>query len=69
MPSWTLIDIEVLEKSIASGTLKVKYTDKEVEYRSLEEMLKILKMMKDSLDVDADSLKGRRYASHSKGLK
>jgi len=45
---FTQAQIEALEKAIAEGTLRVKYQDREVTYRSLEEMLEILSLMKKS---------------------
>lgn len=45
---FTQAQIEALEKAIAEGTLRVKYQDREVTYRSLEEMLQILNIMKKS---------------------
>jgi hypothetical protein len=39
-------DIDTLNAAIASGALKVRYADgREVTYRSLDEMLKTLKIM------------------------
>lgn len=37
--AWTQADLDALEKSIALGARKVKYSDKEVEYASIREML------------------------------
>ena len=37
---WTLKDLERLERAISSGTLKVRFSDKEVTYQSITEMLK-----------------------------
>lgn len=51
MASWTSYDLSVLEKAIATGAKKVKYSaDKEVEYRDLGEMLKTRDYIKASLD-------------------
>ena len=33
--------LDALENAIAEGVLKVKYQDKEVQYRSLDEMLRL----------------------------
>jgi hypothetical protein len=49
--SWTSYDLSVLEKAIATGAKKVKYSnDKEIEYRDLGEMLKLRDFMIASLD-------------------
>lgn len=45
-PSFTKENINALEQAIAKGVKKVKYSDKEVEYRSLPEMIKTLQYMK-----------------------
>lgn len=55
---------EKLTEAISQGALKVKYGDKEVEYRSLSEMLQIKKMMEDELGLTKKS--SRRYAVFSK---
>lgn len=56
--------LDALEKSIYEGVLKVEYGDKKVEYRSLNEMVRI----KDMLKAELGQGKPRRtYASFSKG--
>jgi hypothetical protein len=63
--AWTLENLTALETSIAEGALKVEYGDKKVEYRSLNEMIKIRDLMRQSLGL----LPPRRsYAEFSKGL-
>lgn len=49
--AFTQAQIDALEKAIAEGTTRVKYQDREVTYRSLEEMMQILNMMKKSLGL------------------
>lgn len=74
--SFTLDQLKSLESAIADGALKVKYSDKEVEYRSLEEMLKIRDIMKNDLGLNKPCCKksrglfgGKRlHMEHSKGL-
>ena len=52
--SWTAQDLEILEKAIALGATKVKYSnDKEIEYRSLEEMLKVRDLIFQALNTTA----------------
>lgn len=64
----------LLEKAIAEGVLKVKYSDKEIEYRSLDDMLKARELMRRQLGLkdksgEAGMFGGRRIvARHSKGL-
>lgn len=73
--SFTQAQLDALESAIADGALKVKYSDKEVEYRSLEEMLKIRDTMRNDLGLNKVSscgkglFGGRRLKiQHSKGL-
>ena len=47
--AWTASDLLEIETAIKSGTIRVKYSDKEVTYRSLEEMLKIRDLIKRSI--------------------
>lgn len=42
-------DIDALQKAIAQGVRKVKYQDRETEFRSLDEMLQTLNMMQKSV--------------------
>jgi len=55
---FTLEKLNALECAIAEGALRVKYSDKEVEYRSLNEMLKIRDIMKKALGVCSSKKKG-----------
>jgi len=66
--SFTQQQIDALEKAIAEGVSRVKYQDKEVQYRSLEEMQRILKIMKDSVSGSSPSSGLRVVFSHDKGL-
>jgi len=65
---YTIEQYNSLSAAIAQGALRVKYGDKEVEYRSLKEMLAILKLMKDQLFPDQCN-SGRAYASFTKGIR
>lgn len=67
MTSWTAADLTALEKAIAQGALRVRYADKEIEYRSLMEMLQLADVMRKSLGLVGEN-PGRKYAEHSKGL-
>jgi len=71
---FTIERLEALEEAIADGALKVKYSDKEVEYRSLKDMMKIRDTMRKALGIDSCSAGGglfggkRLKMEHSKGL-
>lgn len=40
--AWTQSDIDKLKRALASGARRVRFADREVEYRSLEEMREII---------------------------
>lgn len=66
---WTMEQYTVLQAAIATGSKRVKYSDKEVEYRSLAEMLAILDAMAAELGITtATSNAGRRVARFENGL-
>ena len=48
---FTLERLEKLEAAIADGVRRVKYTDKEIEYQSLEDMLKARDLMRRKLGL------------------
>lgn len=69
--TWTTLDVAALEKALADGVRVVEYSDKKVEYRSLDEMFQLLATMKKAVCGDADATNARFYktfATHSKGL-
>lgn len=51
--SWTAYDLQVLENAIKTGAKKVKYSDKEVEYRELSDMLKLRDIIKQEIEGDS----------------
>lgn len=71
---FTVADLQALEKALISGEKRVKYNDKEVEFRSVKELKEIIAMTKQALCLDKSTGKkglfgGRRInAIHSKGL-
>lgn len=64
--AWTLQQYEALQAAIADGALTVKYADKTVTYRSLDEMIRILNMIAGALGLGTATPR-RTYASFSKG--
>ena len=70
---FTLERLQALEQAIAEGALKVKYDNKEVEYRSLDDMMKIREAMRKVLCINKPTTKSAlggktTIAIHSKGL-
>ena len=51
MANFTLQMLNTLEAAIATGTTSVYYGDKRVEYRSLDEMIRIRNIMKEELGL------------------
>lgn len=65
--AFTQSQLDALDEAIASGTLKVKYSDKEVEYRSLREMMQLRDFMARKLG-QTSAAAARIYPTVSKGL-
>lgn len=70
MPTYSTAQYNALTEAIAQGALKVKYADKEVEYRSLDDMLKLQEIMKNDLGLNGATSKtnGRFYGQFSNGI-
>jgi hypothetical protein len=66
--AYTLIQYQVISDAIASGALTVHYGDKQVTYRSLDDMIRIQIIMKNELFPAQNVNNGRKYASFSKGI-
>jgi len=65
--AWTQEELQKLEAAIAQGARVVKYADKEVEYRSLKEMLQIRDEIKKELGLISSS-NLRKVGIFDKGL-
>lgn len=66
--SWTEVDITALEAAIKRGVLRVRYGDREVQYHSITEMLKLLQSMKDAVEMESSAGGNRTtYARFRKG--
>jgi hypothetical protein len=66
MMAYTTEQYEALKAAIAGGELSVRYADRAVTYRSVDEMLQILRMMESDIGINQDAT-GRRLTSFSKG--
>ena len=66
--AYTIEQYSALQAAIAEGALSVRYADKSVTYRSLDEMIRILKLMANDLGLSANNDGGRRFTSFSKGF-
>ncbi len=56
-----------LSSALAEGATSVQYGDKRIDYRSVDEMLRILAIMKRQLFPCSDNNNGVRFVSFSKG--
>lgn len=69
--AWTQTDIDKLKVAIAQGATKVKFADREVTYRSLDEMRETLRIIQAEVD-GANGVTRRRLRrvlfSTTKGL-
>lgn len=64
MPTYTEEQLASLDRAIAEGALIVQYRDKKIEYRSLNEMLRIRALMASDLGAAGATNAGlRRYVS------
>jgi len=66
--AFTQIQLDALDEAIASGTLEVWYDHKKVEYRSLEEMMRIRRLMADEIARAGAPRIRRRVARYHNGL-
>jgi hypothetical protein len=67
MAGFTSAQLDALELAIAEGVRVVKYADKSVEYRSLDEMCRIRDLMRQFLRISSGSA-ARVKPVFSKGL-
>lgn len=66
MSDFTQADYDALNKAIASGVMSVRFADRTVQYRSMDEMLRVRHMMAEELGVTRRP--NRVLASFDKGL-
>lgn len=66
MAEWTQADLDALNASIASGHTEVRYGDRTVKYRSLDEMVRIKAAM--LRDLNKAKRPNRVLTSFSRGF-
>ncbi len=66
--AWSQSDLDAINKSIAAGVTTVRYADRSVQYRSLDEMLTIRALMTDELASPSALKNVMRGFSYSKGI-
>lgn len=66
--AWTQLQLDAIEAAIASGELTVRFGDRTVTYRSMEELLQARAVIKEALATDAGTATDRfSFAQASKG--
>lgn len=60
--AFTQIQIDALKAALSSGTLKVRMNDREVTYRSLQEMRELLAIMEAEVNPTTTGQRPRGYA-------
>ena len=65
--AFTQEQLDALDAAISSGSKRVKYADKEVEYQSIADMLRIRDLMAQELGLVTVASK-RKLASFNKGV-
>ena len=66
--TWTAADLTAVESALASGELSVRFENRSVQYRSIDELLKIRDVIKNAVAVSGGSSAGIRstYATFYK---
>lgn len=65
--AYSLADLDAIERAIASGARRVKFEDREVEYRSTTELERARDTIRRALGLN-DPHNGRRRAQYDKEL-
>jgi hypothetical protein len=66
--AWTQAELDALKKAYASGTLRVRFDDKSVEYGSEADLLRRIRVIEREINSSAGNRPANRsFASFSKG--
>lgn len=65
--AFTQENLDTLNEAIATGARSVRYGDKQVDYKTLDEMLRARQIMMQDLGLLTVASK-KFYAKHNKGL-
>lgn len=63
--AFTQGDLDAVRAAIASGATRVKYKDREVQYQTLDDLIKIKGLIERELGASSRSY---RYPAYSKGV-
>jgi len=64
--AWTTTDLTAIETAIASGVLRVKFSDREVTYHYIDELFKVRDAIKNTLAGSTTGVIRSTYASFTK---
>ena len=68
MTSWTETELQALRRAYASGTLRVSYDGRSVDYGSAEDLLRRIRLIEGEIAAASGRPKPRRsFASFAKG--
>ena len=68
MTTWTETEVAALRRAYASGTLRVSYDGRSVEYGSAEDLLRRIRLIEGEMAAASGRPKPRRsFASFAKG--
>jgi hypothetical protein len=68
MTTWTETELQALRRAYASGTLRVSYDGRSVEYGSAEDLLRRIRLIEGEIAQAQGRPKARRsFASFAKG--
>lgn len=66
--AYTAAQLATLQAALASGTLRVQFEDRRIEYRSMKELREAIQIVEDSLAGDLGVARNSRsFARFSKG--
>jgi hypothetical protein len=66
---YTTDQLQALQNALASGELRVRFTDREVEYRSVEELKAAIREVQIALGIDPNTPRVRQVRVYTdKGL-
>ena len=68
MTTWTETELQALRRAYASGTLRVSYDGRSVEYGSAEDLLKRIRLIEGEMaQAQGKPKPSRSFASFAKG--
>lgn len=60
-------DLEAVEAALRTGSARVRYADREIQYRSLDELQQLRNIMRRELGLASNGASRRTVLAHDKG--